>query len=212
MRRSAVRAIRWCLSHCQFHPLLAASAVSTPSTLLPSLRQCCLLLSTASTAHTSCANHASAPLLPTCNTPPPPPSIHSSSRCSSRCPQAVQVLLGRRLPPLDHRAGVSNLSFATNVLLFPISTSRQVCQQIIKPLTARSRGSYCDELSMSAPSMLGASTCFISHTWGYAFADVIDAVLLYFDKQPAGLMFVRKMHVALALLHTSVVASIITFG
>ena len=73
MRRSAVRAIRWCLSHCQFHPLLAASAVSTPSTLLPSLRQCCPLLSTASTAHTSCANHASAPLLPTCNTPPPPP-------------------------------------------------------------------------------------------------------------------------------------------
>jgi hypothetical protein len=60
--------------------------------------------------------------------------------------------------------------------------------------------------------MLGASTCFISHTWGYAFADVVDAVLLYFDKQPAGLIFVREMPVGLALLHTSVVASIITFG
>ena len=77
-------------------------------------------------------------------------------------------------------------SASQSILSFPVSTSCQVCQQIIKPLTARSRGSYCDELSISAPSLLGPSTCFVSHTWGYAFADVIDAVLLYFDKQTAG--------------------------
>ncbi len=33
--------------------------------------------------------------------------------------------------------------------------------------------------------MLGAATWFVSHTWSYAFADVIDAVLLYFDQHSA---------------------------
>ena len=32
--------------------------------------------------------------------------------------------------------------------------------------------------------MLGASTWFISHTWSYAFADVIDAILTYFEHRP----------------------------
>jgi tetratricopeptide (TPR) repeat protein len=66
-----------------------------------------------------------------------------------------------------------------------ILATRQVCQQVIKPLTARSRGSFCDELAAAAPQLLGPATCFISHTWGYSFADVIDAILLYFEPLPA---------------------------
>ena len=38
---------------------------------------------------------------------------------------------------------------------------------------------------MTSPHLLGAATWFVSHTWSYAFADVIDAVLLYFNQHSA---------------------------
>ena len=69
----------------------------------------------------------------------------------------------------------------------------QVCQQLIKPLAARSRCSFCYELQITSPHMLGAATWFVSHTWSYAFADVIDAVCLYFDQHSASVKVTVKV-------------------
>ena len=54
---------------------------------------------------------------------------------------------------------------------------------IIKPRTARSRGSVAGELMLQADTSdyVGEATWFISHTWGNPFADTLDAVLLFFE-------------------------------
>jgi hypothetical protein len=53
----------------------------------------------------------------------------------------------------------------------------------IKPRTARSRGSVASELMLHADTSdyVGEATWFISHTWGNAFADTLDAILLFFE-------------------------------
>jgi hypothetical protein len=62
-------------------------------------------------------------------------------------------------------------------------TVEQACQMIIKPRTSRSRGSLTSELMLHADTShyVGEATWFISHTWNNAFADTLDAVLLYFE-------------------------------
>jgi hypothetical protein len=62
-------------------------------------------------------------------------------------------------------------------------TVEQVCQMFIKPRTARSRGSVASELMLQADTSdyVGEATWFISHTWGNAFADTLDAILLFFE-------------------------------
>ena len=62
-------------------------------------------------------------------------------------------------------------------------TVEQVCQTFIKPRTSRSRGSLASELTVQAGTRdyVGQATWFISHTWGNAFADTLDAVLLFFE-------------------------------
>jgi hypothetical protein len=62
-------------------------------------------------------------------------------------------------------------------------TVEQVCQMIIKPRTARSRGSLASELLPHGDTadFVGEATWFVSHTWGNAFADTLDAVLLFFE-------------------------------
>ena len=57
------------------------------------------------------------PDTPRPTSPFPSSSVFYSSWCSSRCSQAVQVLLGKRLPPLDHRAGSSALGFSAHSLI-----------------------------------------------------------------------------------------------
>jgi hypothetical protein len=80
----------------------------------------------------------------------------------------------------------------------------QVCQQLIKPLAARSRCSFCYELQITSPHMLGAATWFVSHTWSYAFADVIDAVCLYFDQHAASVKVTVKVLVKICYTRTQV--------
>ncbi len=62
-------------------------------------------------------------------------------------------------------------------------TVEQVCQMFIKPRTSRSRGSLAGELMLQADTRqhVGEATWFISHTWNNAFADTLDAVLLFFE-------------------------------
>ena len=62
-------------------------------------------------------------------------------------------------------------------------TVEQSCQMIFKPRTSRSRGSLTSELMLQADTSryVGEATWFISHTWNNAFADTLDAVLLFFE-------------------------------
>jgi hypothetical protein len=62
-------------------------------------------------------------------------------------------------------------------------TVEQVCQTVIKPRTSRSRGSFACELMAQAGTRqhVGEATWFVSHTWGNAFADTLDAMLLFFE-------------------------------
>jgi len=67
-------------------------------------------------------------------------------------------------------------------------TVEQACQMIIKPRTSRSRGSLVSELLQHADTSqyVGEATWFISHTWGNAFVDTLDAVLLFFEGRDDG--------------------------
>jgi hypothetical protein len=62
-------------------------------------------------------------------------------------------------------------------------TVEQVCQMFIKPRTSRSRGSVAGELMLQADTRqhVGEARWFISHTWNNAFADTLDAVLIFFE-------------------------------
>jgi hypothetical protein len=56
-------------------------------------------------------------------------------------------------------------------------STEQVCQQLIKTVTCRSRGSVCDDLVAAGSSHVGEATIFLSHTWGNLFLDTVDAAL-----------------------------------
>ena len=56
-------------------------------------------------------------------------------------------------------------------------STEQVCQQLIKTLTCRSRGSVCDDLAAAGSAQVGEANIFLSHTWGNLFLDTVDAAL-----------------------------------
>ena len=56
-------------------------------------------------------------------------------------------------------------------------STEQVCQQLIKTVTCRSRGSVCDDLVAAGSAHVGEATIFLSHTWGNLFLDTVDAAL-----------------------------------
>ena len=62
-------------------------------------------------------------------------------------------------------------------------TVEQVCQMIIKPRTARSRGSLASELLLHGDTQdfVGEATWFISHTWNNPFADTLKAIFHFFE-------------------------------
>jgi hypothetical protein len=53
----------------------------------------------------------------------------------------------------------------------------------VRPRTSLARSSVADELAAhpSTREYVGEATWFISHTWNNAFADTLDAVLLFFE-------------------------------
>ena len=64
-------------------------------------------------------------------------------------------------------------------------TTEQVCQIFIKPRTARSRGSWAQELQADAKTSrhINTATWFISHCWEYTFTDALEAVLLFLEER-----------------------------
>jgi len=53
----------------------------------------------------------------------------------------------------------------------------------VRPFTWRNRGSVTQQLMARVDTAhhVGDATWFISHTWSNAFADTLDAVLLFFE-------------------------------
>ena len=62
-------------------------------------------------------------------------------------------------------------------------TTSQFCQMYVRPFTWRNRGSVTEQLMarVETAQHVGDATWFISHTWSNAFADTLDAVLLFFE-------------------------------
>ena len=62
-------------------------------------------------------------------------------------------------------------------------TTSQFCQMYVRPFTWRNRGSVTEQLMAKGETAqhVGDATWFISHTWSNAFADTLDAVLLFFE-------------------------------
>jgi hypothetical protein len=59
-------------------------------------------------------------------------------------------------------------------------TTAEVCNDIIAPLTAESKLSYCELLHFKGDKSLGSATVLISHAWSCRFTDFLDAVLYHF--------------------------------
>ena len=62
-------------------------------------------------------------------------------------------------------------------------TTSQFEKMYLRPRTSRLRCSVVDTLAADAATShyVGPATWFISHTWSNAFADTLDAVLLFFE-------------------------------
>lgn len=64
------------------------------------------------------------------------------------------------------------------------STTEDICEKFIKPITLPFKCTYCEFLQCIDPSVIGQSTVFISHAWKSRFFDVVDALLHYFSDEP----------------------------
>ena len=59
----------------------------------------------------------------------------------------------------------------------------QVCKQLVKPLTCRSRGSICEDLMRAESCDVGQATLVLSHSWSNLFDDTVDAVLEVLEEE-----------------------------
>jgi hypothetical protein len=61
-------------------------------------------------------------------------------------------------------------------------TTREVCQNFIKPSTQATQLSYCEQLLLSEDTavFVGYPTAFISHAWDHRFLEVLEALTSYF--------------------------------
>jgi hypothetical protein len=62
-------------------------------------------------------------------------------------------------------------------------TTSHVSNFIVRPLTARRRGSLCDTMLQHprTSGCVGKSNWFLSHTWQNKFSDTVNAVLFFFE-------------------------------
>jgi hypothetical protein len=65
-----------------------------------------------------------------------------------------------------------------------MSTSN-VCNFIVRPLTARLCGSLCDAMLQHPRTSccVAMANWFVSHTWQNKFSDTVDAVLFFFEQK-----------------------------
>jgi hypothetical protein len=99
----------------------------------------------------------------------------------------------RPLKPMLQGVSLSYLAWLRAALspsLSRISTS-QFCQMYVRPFTWRNRCSVTQQLMArdEGAQHVGAANWFISHTWSNAFADTLDAILLFFAEKPGAYLW-----------------------
>jgi hypothetical protein len=65
-------------------------------------------------------------------------------------------------------------------------SSRQVCHELVKSLTCRSKGSICEDLKRSGSVDVGQATLVLSHSWCNSFDDTLDAALEVVEEDGSG--------------------------
>lgn len=53
----------------------------------------------------------------------------------------------------------------------------QVCHQLLKPLTSRSKRSLCEDLIAAGSAGVGPASVVLSHSWSSLFDDSVDAAI-----------------------------------
>lgn len=53
----------------------------------------------------------------------------------------------------------------------------QVCHQLLKPLTSRSKRSLCEDLIAAGSAGVGRASVVLSHSWSSLFDDSVDAAI-----------------------------------
>jgi hypothetical protein len=53
----------------------------------------------------------------------------------------------------------------------------QVCHQLLKPLTSRSKRSLCEDLIAAGSTGVGRASVVLSHSWSSLFDDSVDAAI-----------------------------------
>jgi hypothetical protein len=63
-------------------------------------------------------------------------------------------------------------------------STREVCEEIIKPFTANVRSSYIDTLkAKGSTSQVGHAGLFVSHVWNCRFKDLVEACQRFADER-----------------------------
>ncbi len=62
-------------------------------------------------------------------------------------------------------------------------TTKDVCEQIVKPLTFQKKTSLTAQLADENNSGVGIASVFISHGWKMKFLDVLDALRFHFREK-----------------------------
>jgi hypothetical protein len=63
-------------------------------------------------------------------------------------------------------------------------TTKEICEEIIKPMTSSSKLSYCDLLNLENHPAINVATVFVSHCWNSVFLDVLAALNHHFKENP----------------------------
>ena len=120
-------------------------------------------------------------------------------QCANGCSYGIcdNCAVYHQSAPREHRSSSSSdfPSMGVNALLLKAFRSRwssvigeqwttsQVCNQLIKPLTSRSRGSLCHDLFESGSADVGEANMFFSHVWTDKFWNLVDAVLQLIEER-----------------------------
>ncbi len=60
-------------------------------------------------------------------------------------------------------------------------TTTDLCEKMVKPITAPYKLSFCDLMKQIQHKGVGKATVFISHAWKYKFVDLVDALVKHFS-------------------------------
>ncbi len=74
------------------------------------------------------------------------------------------------------------ISWSQQQGITPSTTTREVCENFVKPATQTTQLSYCEQLLLSKDTadFVGCPSAFISHAWDFHFLELLEALTSYF--------------------------------